>query len=44
MPVVWKCGADKTCLFLHLIAKMSDQFLKHQINIQICVKLGKNAL
>jgi hypothetical protein len=30
-------------VFLRLVAKMSDQFLEHQINIKFCVKLGKNA-
>jgi hypothetical protein len=31
------------CLFLCLIAKTSDLFLKEQINIKFSVELGKNA-
>jgi hypothetical protein len=30
-------------MFLHLTAKMSDQFLEQQINIKFCANLGKNA-
>jgi hypothetical protein len=30
-------------VFLHLIAKMSDQLLEQQIDIIVCVKLGRNA-
>jgi hypothetical protein len=26
MPVVWSCGTDKMCVFLHLIINMSDGF------------------
>jgi len=37
------CGAGKTCVFLHFITKMSDQFLEQQNNIKFCVKFGKNA-
>jgi len=40
------CGssdADKVCVFLHFVAKMSDKFLEQRINIKSCVKLGKNA-
>jgi hypothetical protein len=36
-------GADKNCVFLRLVAKMSDRFLEHRISITFCVKLGKNA-
>jgi hypothetical protein len=42
-PDVWRCGADKTCVFLRLVAKMSHRFLEHWTNIKFCVKLGKNA-
>jgi len=34
---------DKTCVFLPLIAKMSDQFQEQWFNIKFCVKLGENA-
>jgi hypothetical protein len=27
MTGVWSCGADRMCVFLHLIAKMRDWFL-----------------
>jgi len=37
------CDADKTCLFLRLVAKMSDRFPEQRIDIKYCVKLGKNA-
>jgi uncharacterized metal-binding protein len=30
-------------VFLRLVIKMSDRFFEHQINIQFCVKLRKNA-
>jgi hypothetical protein len=30
-------------VFLQLIVKRGDQFLRQQINIKFCVKLGKNA-
>jgi hypothetical protein len=36
-------GANKTCVFLRLVAKMSDWFLEQRINIKFCVKFGKNA-
>jgi len=29
-------------VFLRLVAKTSDQYLEHLINIQFCVKLGKD--
>jgi len=34
-PVLWKLW--------HVITKMSNSFLEHQIVIKFCVKLGKNA-
>jgi hypothetical protein len=37
------CGANKTCVFLRLVAKMSDRILEQGINIKFCVKLEKNA-
>jgi hypothetical protein len=37
-------GADKTCVFLSLVAKMSDRFLEQPINIKFCVKIGKLSL
>jgi hypothetical protein len=36
-------GADKTCVFLRLVVKMSDRFLEQRINIKFCVKLGNNS-
>jgi hypothetical protein len=30
------CGALKTCVFLHLVAKMSDWFLEQRINTKFC--------
>jgi hypothetical protein len=30
-------------VFLRFIAKMSDMFLQQRINIEVCVKPGKNA-
>jgi hypothetical protein len=43
-PVMWKLWHwYDASVFLHLIAKMCDWFLEQQINIQFCVKLGKNA-
>jgi hypothetical protein len=38
------CGVDKTYVFLHLVAKVSDRFLEQRTNIKFCVKLGKNAI
>jgi len=32
-----------TCVFLCIVTKMRDQFLEQRININFCVKLGKNA-
>jgi hypothetical protein len=32
-----------SCLFIHLITKMSSQFLEQRINVKFCVKLGKYA-
>jgi len=37
MPVMGKLWC--WCVFLHLVAKMSDQFLEQEINIKFCVKL-----
>jgi Leu/Phe-tRNA-protein transferase len=37
------CGADKTWVFLRLVAKMSHRFLEQRMNIKFCVKLGNNA-
>jgi hypothetical protein len=35
-------GADKTRVFLCLVAKMSDRFLDQRIDVKFCAKLGKN--
>jgi len=37
------CGADKTCVFLSLVAKMINRFLEQRISIKFRVKLGNNA-
>jgi hypothetical protein len=36
------CGADKTCVFLRLVTKMSDRFLEQRVNIEFCVNVVKN--
>jgi len=35
-------GAEKTRVFLRVVAKMSDRFLEQRINMKFCAKLGKN--
>jgi hypothetical protein len=42
-PVAWKFWCWQTCVFLHLVGKMSDRFLEQWINIKFFVKLGNNA-
>jgi hypothetical protein len=41
--VFGSCGADKTCVFLHLVTQMSDRVLEQRISVKFCVKLWKNA-
>jgi hypothetical protein len=36
------CGADKTCVILHLVAKMSDRFLQQRMKTKFFVKLGRS--
>jgi hypothetical protein len=36
------CGADMTCVFLRLVAEMSDRFFEQRIDIKFCMKLGNN--
>jgi hypothetical protein len=37
----WRCGDDKTRVFLSLVAKMSDRFTDKRTNTKFCVKLGQ---
>jgi len=43
MPLCGGFGADKTCIFLRLVAKMSDRLLEQRFNNKFCVNLGNDA-
>jgi hypothetical protein len=38
------CGDGKSCVFLRLVAKMSDRSLEQRMDTKLCVKLGKSSL
>jgi len=43
IPVLRMLCRGKTCVFICLVAKISDWFLQQRINIKSCVKSGTNA-